>query len=256
MPMKSRFTVDDIIDAAFSISREEGLEKFSARAIAHRMQSSTMPIYSCLSSMRELEYAVRKRAVDLLISYATKVRTGDVFPGHGRGLRHVRQEREAPLQDALLSEATEESIDLRGRFKEYVMEALLEKLTDFEPLKDFSEEQKRSLLDRNWVFNHGLAMLLNNSLIDDLDEKQVAELLLDNGIYTIGGRAHEGEGLQEQRGKEISQDVGFEHLCEQKGDRAEVLVVERDVLMLGRASGPNPYRRPAPPSGHVVTMTG
>ena len=85
MPVKSKFTAEDIIDAAFLIVRSEGAEKCSARAIAHELNSSTMPIYSCLSSMKELKEAVLKKALDLLISYETKVRTGDVLLDMGIG---------------------------------------------------------------------------------------------------------------------------------------------------------------------------
>ena len=217
MPMKSKFTVDDIVDAAFSISREEGLDKCSARAIAHRMQSSTMPIYSCLSSMKELEDAVRKKAVDLLISYSTKDRTGNVFLDMGVGYIMFAKSEKHLFRMLFLSEATEEAIGLRKRFKEYVMTALLEKLTDFEPLKEFSEEQKRKLMDRSWVFNHGLAMLLNNSLIDDLDEKQVAELLMDNGIFMIVGERMRDKVYKSTDVKRFLKQSGFEYLCEQKG---------------------------------------
>jgi hypothetical protein len=35
MPVKSKFTAEDIIDAAFLIVRSKGAEKCSARAIAH-----------------------------------------------------------------------------------------------------------------------------------------------------------------------------------------------------------------------------
>lgn len=217
MPMKSKFTVDDIIDAAFSISREEGLEKCSARAIANRMQSSTMPIYSCLNSMKELEDAVRKKAVDLLISYATKVRTGNVFLDMGVGYIMFAKSEKHLFRMLFLSEAGEESVEIRRRFKEYVVIALLEKLTDFEPLKGFSNDQKRVLMERSWVFNHGLAMLLNNSLIDDLDEKQVAELLMDNGIFMIFGERMRDKVYKNNDVNRFLKMSGFEYLCEQKG---------------------------------------
>ncbi|MRR14529.1 WHG domain-containing protein, partial [archaeon] len=189
----------------------------SARVIANRMQSSTMPIYSCLSSMKELEDAVRKKAVDLLVSYSTKVRTGNVFLDMGVGYIMFAKSEKHLFRMLFLSEAREESVDLRRRFKEYVVSALLEKLTDFEPLKEFSEERKRKLMDRSWVFNHGLAMLLNNSLIDDLDEKQVAELLLDNGIFMIVGEGMRDKIYKNRDVKRFLKMSGFEYLSEQKG---------------------------------------
>jgi hypothetical protein len=217
MPMKSKFTVEDIVEAAFSISREEGVEKCSARAIAHRMQSSTMPIYSCLSSMKELEEAVLKKSIDHLISYETKVRTGDVFLDMGIGYIMFAKTEKHLFRMLFLSEKREGYEDIRKRFKEYVIESLLKVLSGFEPLSVFTDSQKRELIDRMWVFNHGLAMLLNNSLIDDLNEKQIAEFLLDTGIFIIYGELMRERIYKDDDVKKYLKMSGFEYLCEQKG---------------------------------------
>ena len=55
MPPKTRFTLKDVMDAALSVVRREGIDKLTARAIADELQSSTMPIYSCGKTMFEIE---------------------------------------------------------------------------------------------------------------------------------------------------------------------------------------------------------
>ncbi len=217
MPMKSKFSVDDIVNAAFALARDEGEDKCSARAIAHKLKSSTMPIYSCLSSMKDIEEAVLKRAIDLLISYQTKERTGDIFLDMGVGYIMFAKMEKHLFRLLYLSEKRDGYEDTRKLFKEYVIEALLRKLVDYEPLKEFSNEQRRLLIDRMWIFNHGLAMLLNNSLIDDIDERQITELILENGMFMILGERMRGQIYKNADVKKFLKMSGFEYLCEQKG---------------------------------------
>lgn len=217
MPVKNKFSSEDIISAAFAISREQGSENCSARAIANKLKSSTMPIYSSLSSMKELEEEVVKLSIELLISYQIKDRTGDVFLDMGIGYIMFAKMEKHLFRLLFLSENKEGDKDKRNRFKEYVVKSLLQKLNGFEPLKGFTDVQKRGLMERMWVFNHGLAMLLNYSIIDDLNEKQIAEMLLDTGIFVITG-----EGMREQvyKNKDVKRFLkksGFEYLTDQKG---------------------------------------
>ncbi len=217
MPVKNKFSSEDIINAAFAISRDQGVESCSARAIANKLKSSTMPIYSSLNSMKELEDEVIKRAIDLLISYQTKERTGDVFLDMGIGYIMFAKMEKHLFRLLFLSERKEGYEEKRKRFKEYVIESLLQKLSDFEPLKAFTDDQKRGLMDRMWIFNHGLAMLLNYSIIEDLDEKQIAELLLDTGIFVITGERMREQVYKNKDVKKFLKRSGFEYLCDQKG---------------------------------------
>jgi len=66
MPPKSKYTLHDIVDAAFSVARREGMEKLTARTIAAELNASTMPIYSCGKSMAEMELEVGKKAWETL----------------------------------------------------------------------------------------------------------------------------------------------------------------------------------------------
>lgn len=217
MPVKSKFSAEDIINAAFAISRSQGLENCSARAIAHKLKSSTMPIYSCLSSMRELEEAVIQKAVDLLIAYETKERTGDIFLDMGIGYIMFAKEEKHLFRMLFLTERGEGYEDTRKRFREYVVNTLLQRLSGFEPLNAFSEEQRRNLIDRMWVFTHGLAVLLNHSIIEDLEERQIAELLTDTGIFIILGERMRPQIYKDKEVKKFLKRSGFEYLCEQKG---------------------------------------
>lgn len=187
MPLKSKFTAEDVIEAAFSIARTQGPEKFSTRTIAQKMKSSTMPIYSCLSSMKELEEAVLKKAMDLLVSYGTRKWTGDTLLDMGIGYVMFAKKEKYLFRMLYVSERKVGSDEARRRLRQYAIDSLLEKMGDFEPSKGLTRQMKRDLISRIWIFALGLAVLLNNSLIEDLNEKQIGELLVDTGISILSG---------------------------------------------------------------------
>jgi hypothetical protein len=219
MPAKSKFSAQDIINAAFEIARTEGEENCSARAIAQKLKSSTMPIYSCLNSMSELDEAVLQKAIEVLVEYETKSRTGDVFLDMGIGYIMFAKNEKHLFRMLFLSGKREGKEESKKRFREYILGALLEALKGFEPLEGFTEEQRMGLIDRMWIFCHGLAMLLNNAIIDDIDEKQVSEMLLDVGIFVIQGERARSEIYEKEDVRRFLTVSGFGYLSDQKGVR-------------------------------------
>ena len=66
MTQPTTYTREMVVGAAFELIREEGWSSVSARSIAKRLGSSTMPIYSQLRSISEVERALQIRARALL----------------------------------------------------------------------------------------------------------------------------------------------------------------------------------------------
>lgn len=64
MPPKSDITKEQIIQAAFAIVQEQGLEMLSARNIAQKLNCSTQPIYSLYGNMEEIKSLAYQRVVD------------------------------------------------------------------------------------------------------------------------------------------------------------------------------------------------
>lgn len=187
MPAKSKFKAQDIIDAAFNIVRAQGAEKCSARAIAHELHSSTMPIYSCTKSMKELEEAVVRKAIDLLLHYEMQKRTGITSLDMGIGYILFAKKEKHLFRMLFFSEAGDDNAELSERLREYAFDTLMEKLTGFAPMEGLSREQKRDVFNKMWIFNHGLAVMLNNSVIEDMSEEEISRLLMDTGLYMLEG---------------------------------------------------------------------
>ena len=59
MPTKIKITKEMILDAAFEIAKEEGIEGVSNRTIAKRLNSSIRPIYYQFENSKELNQELR-----------------------------------------------------------------------------------------------------------------------------------------------------------------------------------------------------
>lgn len=68
MPPKAVITKEKVLDAAFEMVREQGLEVLTARSISQRLRCSTQPIYSVYESMEEVKDDVINRAADFALA--------------------------------------------------------------------------------------------------------------------------------------------------------------------------------------------
>lgn len=67
MPPRTRFTREDVLDAAIAVVRADGLRAVSARAVAKRLESSTAPVSSAFPTMQDLIDAVVGRLLVRLV---------------------------------------------------------------------------------------------------------------------------------------------------------------------------------------------
>jgi len=160
MARRKKFSIKDIIEAGFQIARKSGLENLTARAIALELRSSTMPIYSCVSSMREIEEAIVKRAWRVLQSYQTKSRSGDVFIDMGLG--YVLFSKDEKFLFKCIHD--EKYGDINTRYSEANFSFNTQRMTDYPLTKNLSPESLQKLLFHGFLFSHGFASLLNSGI--------------------------------------------------------------------------------------------
>ena len=72
MPKKVLFSKELILDKAFELFKEKGIESISARNVGRMLDASPAPIYKSIGSMRNLKKELIKKAKDLFIEYLTK----------------------------------------------------------------------------------------------------------------------------------------------------------------------------------------
>jgi hypothetical protein len=154
-----------------------------------------MPIYSSLKSMKNLEDEMAKRASDVLISYQTRKWSGLGFLDMGVGYVMFAQEEKNLFRMMYFREPGEANDEeRRKKYRGYVLDALMEKLEHEATMEGLSLEERRGVLYKMWVFSHGLAMLINNSVIDPMTKEEITHFLMDTGGLIISGERSRKKG--------------------------------------------------------------
>jgi len=184
-----KFSTKDIINAAFAVIRRLGWEKCSARTIAQELGSSTMPIYSGLKSMKNLDDEIAKLASDVLIGYQTKKWTGYGFLDMGVGYVMFAQEEKNLFRMMYYREpGSKDSIERQKGSRAYVFDVLMARLEHEEIMTGLATEMRKDVLNKMWVFSHGLAVLINNHVIDPMTVDEITDFLMDTGSLIIAGQ--------------------------------------------------------------------
>lgn len=101
MPPKAKFTKDEIIDMAFSITREHGIEAVTARELGKCLDSSARPIFTVFESMDEVKEAVIAKSKELYGEYVEEgLKNQSAFKGVG--ISYIRFAIEQPRLFQLL----------------------------------------------------------------------------------------------------------------------------------------------------------
>ena len=108
MPPKAKFTKDEILNTALSITEESGIDAVTARELGKRLGSSARPIFTVFESMDEIKHSVILKAKELYGKYVeTGLKMQPAFKGVG--VAYIRFATEKPkLFKLLFMRASEE----------------------------------------------------------------------------------------------------------------------------------------------------
>ena len=82
---KQRITKEMVVEAAFEIAREQGMEQVVVKSIAARLNCSVQPIYSYCKNMDGLKQDVAARTEDFIREFiAVRTDRKDLFRSIGR----------------------------------------------------------------------------------------------------------------------------------------------------------------------------
>ena len=70
MPPKPKFSKQEIVNAAFDIAKNEGLDAITIRKVAHKLGSSIAPIYVNFDNVEQLVQAVVTKTFDIAVRAA------------------------------------------------------------------------------------------------------------------------------------------------------------------------------------------
>ncbi|MCI5530943.1 MAG: TetR/AcrR family transcriptional regulator [Blautia sp.] len=156
MPPKPKYTKEEIVNAAYEVTREKGIDAVVAREVGKRLNTSASPIFTVWNSMEELREEVWKLAKQKYQEYMADI--FDYTPAFKEfGMRWVSFAAEEPNLYRLLflSQRNEHSPYLRFKLEfESIIAPLVEEIRKIFGL---SEKDAEDLLNQMIIFANGIA---------------------------------------------------------------------------------------------------
>lgn len=170
MPPKAKFTKAEIVEAALSIVKADGLEALTSRALGIRLGSSARPIFTVFQSMDEVQQAVVDAAKALYKEYVDQGLTWE-HPFKGVGTQYILFSIHEPKLFQLLFMTEQPQIpDFSGvlpLIEESYEEILLSIQNDYRFNRSFAEKLYRHL----WIYTHGIATLCATKMCRFTDDE-------------------------------------------------------------------------------------
>ncbi len=181
MIQPSVYSYSQILDAGLELIREKGWSGVSARAIARKLGSSTMPIYSHVSSMEELVVDLREKARGIQRDYQKRQYTEHPLLNLAFGyVTFARDEKNLFRFLYLEKPAILEREDLSG-MKDSFFSEFSPDSPQGKALAEFQESGQEVLIQHTWIFTHGLAMLANSGAFGSNSNDAILRLLMNAG---------------------------------------------------------------------------
>ncbi len=180
MARKESITMQDILETAFTMTRNEGFLSVTARKVASKAGCSTQPIFRIYKNMEELWQAVYEKAVAFFGDYYDLYpRTGNA-PFSNLGMAYIAFAREEKhlFQLLFLSE-----IPNKKSLYEVVNGERGNVLFEISKAASMGCKDPQSMFMRMWLFIHGAACmsLTGDYDLSDVETKQLLEQEYVNG---------------------------------------------------------------------------
>lgn len=157
MPPKPKYTKEDIINAAYTLMAQEGMNAVVARDVGKVLGSTVAPIFTYFESMDELRTAVHEKAVMECAEYLRDFT--DYFPAFKEfGLRwvHLAQEHPHVYNEVFIRKKSD---TLEGMFSDDFRKLLEPVCTEVMHAFSLSEEDADILIRDMLIYAHGIATL-------------------------------------------------------------------------------------------------
>lgn len=179
MPPKFRFTRDEIISAALTVTRRGGIDSLTARSLAAELGCSVKPIFGLFKNMEAVQQGVCTAANALYQSaLEQEMHNGKYPPYKASGMAYIRFAREEKELFKLLY--------MRDRSHESIpedRESIRPLLRLIQSNLGIDEDAAYWFHLEMWLYVHGIATMLATSYLD-WDEAFVSRALTDayNGM--------------------------------------------------------------------------
>jgi len=193
MPPKKKFSRQQIIDTAFDVAKQEGIDAVTIRKVADRMGSSIAPIYVNFNDIEELKQAVIHKT--FAVSQEMLKEQYSPKPFRNIAIASLRFAREYSV---LFRDLVMKNNRYMKEYEPYLVN-VVEIMKEDSDLAGFSEEELMGILFKMRVFQLGLSVMYANGLLpDEFTEDRLIAVLdsTGNDIITAARIRKEKEGRQ------------------------------------------------------------
>lgn len=174
MPTTLKITKNNILDAAFNIVRESGIESVSNREIAKKLNSSIRPIYYQFKNVDELKAELYSKMEKYFYDYIIENIIDDVLKYKQIGINYIKFARDEKNLFKVL---------FMSEFDYAPKKFISKEENDFNRVMKFAKNSTR-LSDNKiedfhvkmWLFTHGIATLVATKTIKFTDD-EIKQLL-------------------------------------------------------------------------------
>lgn len=174
MPTQIRISKNMILDAAFEIVRQDGLEKLSNRELANKLKCSIRPIYYQFENVEEMQKELYMKIEQYFYNFILDNMVEEIPKYKQVGINYIKfAKKEKKLFQTLFMSNTGLTPDaFVGKSGEDYRE--IEKLIKLSA--NLKEEDIKDFHTKMWIFCHGIATLVANDTIK-LTDNQIQDLL-------------------------------------------------------------------------------
>lgn len=174
MPTTTRITKEMILNAAFDITRNEGIEKLSNREIAKKMNCSIRPIYYQFKNSEELYKALYNKINSYFYDFIMKNIVDDIPHYKQIGINYIKfaQEETNFFKVLFMSPAR----DVPNTFVATDKNGFAGVIDAIKLSTHLSEKDIKSFHTKMWIFVHGIATLTVSKSVK-FTEEQIRDLL-------------------------------------------------------------------------------
>lgn len=181
MPPKARITKEMIVDAAFEITRANGIEAVNARTLSEKLNCSTQPVMYHFKKIDDIKRALYEKADAYHSAYITDISGED--PMIEIGLLYIR----FAANERNLFRFLFQSDEFSGKSLSELINAEEMKpiLAILEEAADMDTQQAKSVFKSLFLFAHGYASMFANNTLKYDEESILSDLtrIWNGAIY-------------------------------------------------------------------------
>lgn len=188
MPKAMQYSKQDVVQVAYEIVKDEGLEGINARKIAKKLDSSVHPIFNHFENIEELKKAVVEKIVETYHSYMTSGKGKEKYYKQ-MGLSYIKFAKDFPQFFKIMfmnpSKLGAEDFISQSTVGDEVIKA-------GQILTGLSYEEQKAFHVEVWMLTHGIACLVATKTVK-LSDEEIGELLENTVRQMIIGYKFEKE---------------------------------------------------------------